>query len=62
MALFLVDAHTPGLSVERTMMVDSRNAANIVLDGVAAELVGEPGEVRDQKLGKHFGGDAGGFL
>ncbi len=43
LALFLVDTKSPGLRVERTQMVDSRNAANIVLHDVSAELVGEPG-------------------
>ena len=32
--LFLVDAETSGLTINRTTMVDSRNAANITLDGV----------------------------
>ena len=33
--LFLVDADAAGLSITRTRMVDSRNAANLTLDGVA---------------------------
>ncbi len=43
-SLFLVDAETEGLHIVRTMMVDSRNAANITLKNVkvsAAERVGE---------------------
>lgn len=34
LSLFLVEAGAPGVSVQRTHMVDSRNAANIHLDGV----------------------------
>lgn len=34
--LFLVDAQSKGVKTERTMMVDSRNAARIGLDGVEA--------------------------
>lgn len=33
--MFLVDARAEGISVERTIMVDSRNAARISFDGVA---------------------------
>ncbi|MFP6815327.1 MAG: acyl-CoA dehydrogenase [Pseudomonadales bacterium] len=43
-SLFLVDADTDGVTVERARMVDSRNAANVVLSGVqvsADALVGE---------------------
>jgi alkylation response protein AidB-like acyl-CoA dehydrogenase len=41
--LFLVDAAAKGLAVERTAVVDSRNAARVTLDGVfvgEAEVVG----------------------
>ena len=33
--LFIVEAGAPGLTVTRTRMADSRNAANVALDGVA---------------------------
>jgi len=44
LTLFLVDAKAKGVSVERTQMVDSRNAARIKFDGVEAtgdEVLGE---------------------
>ncbi len=42
LSLFVVDALAEGLSVDRTVMVDSRNAARVKLDGVLAQaLVGE---------------------
>ena len=44
LTLFLVDAKAKGLSVERTAMVDSRNAARIKFDGVEAtgdDVLGE---------------------
>ena len=34
---FLIDANTPGLSITRTHMVDTRNAANISFDGVKVQ-------------------------
>lgn len=43
-SLFLVDRSASGVSVQRTTMVDSRNAANITLDAVSVNsdaLVGE---------------------
>ncbi len=40
--LFLVDAQADGLEVSRTVMVDSRNAANVTFDAVPAELLGAP--------------------
>jgi alkylation response protein AidB-like acyl-CoA dehydrogenase len=43
-SLFLVDGDTPGLTRKRTIMADSRNAANLEFDNVkvsAANLVGE---------------------
>lgn len=46
-SLFLVDRNAAGVSVERTIMADSRNAANISLSGVAVgadALVGSLGE------------------
>ena len=46
LALFLVDADATGVVMERTLMVDNRNAANIGFDGVSAELLGELGEGR----------------
>ncbi|HCI10068.1 MAG TPA: acyl-CoA dehydrogenase, partial [Alcanivorax sp.] len=36
-ALFLVDPKAQGVSIERTRMVDDRNAARVTLDNVAAE-------------------------
>ncbi|MBV1907158.1 MAG: acyl-CoA/acyl-ACP dehydrogenase [Pseudomonadales bacterium] len=42
-SMFIVDAKAKGLSVERTSMVDSRNAANISLKDVPAELLGLEG-------------------
>ena len=44
LTLFLVDAKAKGVSVERTQMVDSRNAARIRFDGVEAtgdDVLGE---------------------
>ncbi|MFT5579636.1 MAG: alkylation response protein AidB-like acyl-CoA dehydrogenase [Paraglaciecola psychrophila] len=44
LSLFLLDSNCAGLSCERVIMVDSRNAGNIVLDNVtvsSADLVGE---------------------
>ena len=44
LSLFLVDREAPGVDVQRTTLVDSRNAANISFDGVqvpASALVGE---------------------
>jgi alkylation response protein AidB-like acyl-CoA dehydrogenase len=35
LTLFLVDRDAPGISVTRTIMADSRNAANVSLDNVA---------------------------
>ena len=49
-SLFLVDRQADGVRVTRTKMVDSRNAANIELDGarVAADaLIGEEGKGAD---------------
>ena len=49
-SLFLVDRDAPGVSVTRTKMVDSRNAANIELDNVAVRadaLVGAEGGAAD---------------
>lgn len=44
--LFIVDAKADGVSIERTMMVDSRNAARVTLDGVQVsgdDVLGEIG-------------------
>ena len=49
-ALFLVDAGTPGLQVTRTLMVDGRNAAKVRLDGVEVDesrAIGRPGQGAD---------------
>jgi alkylation response protein AidB-like acyl-CoA dehydrogenase len=46
-SLFLVDANTPGITITRTIMMDSRNAANIQFDNVkiqASALLGKKGE------------------
>ncbi len=46
LTLFLVDRQADGVSVDRTIMVDSRNAARIQLDGVqvdGADVLGEVG-------------------
>jgi acyl-CoA dehydrogenase len=39
-SLFLVEAGSAGLAIERTVMVDSRNAAIVRLDNVRGELLG----------------------
>ena len=47
LSLFLVDRDSAGVDCRRTIMVDSRNAANIRFDGVAvpgSALVGAPGD------------------
>ena len=49
-SLFLVDRQAEGVTVARTKMVDSRNAANIELDNVAVDadaLIGEEGKGAD---------------
>lgn len=46
LTLFLVDARSPGIAIERTSMVDSHNAARIRFDQVAVPsngALGEPG-------------------
>ena len=40
--LFLVDSRATGLEVARTLMVDSRNAANLTFDATPAEALGDP--------------------
>ena len=45
LTLFLVDADQPGLSVQRTMMVDSRNAANVSFDNLRLDSDSVIGEV-----------------
>jgi alkylation response protein AidB-like acyl-CoA dehydrogenase len=45
--LFLVDARAPGVSIARTVLVDSRNAAEVVLEDVdvsRADVVGTEGQ------------------
>ncbi len=44
-SLFVVDPAAPGCSVSRTMMVDSRNAANVDLDGVEVGADAVLGEI-----------------
>jgi len=46
-SLFLVDAQSEGVSIERTILMDSRNAATVTLDNVKvgrASLIGQEGE------------------
>jgi alkylation response protein AidB-like acyl-CoA dehydrogenase len=45
--LFLVDAKTTGLGIERTIMVDSRNAARLTFDNVDVTADAVLGEVDD---------------
>ena len=45
LTLFLVPTPTPGLSIERTVMVDSRNAAQVRLENVTVERSAVLGEV-----------------
>ncbi|MEE3326378.1 MAG: acyl-CoA dehydrogenase [Myxococcota bacterium] len=45
LTLFLVDADAEGLQVDRTIMVDGRNAANLGLDSVKVEKSAVLGEV-----------------
>ncbi len=50
LSLFLVPKSARGLSVQRTIMVDGRNAANLVLEGVEVErsaLIGAAGRGAD---------------
>ena len=50
LSLFMVDREAAGVSVTRTLMADSRNAANIVLDGVQVHsdaLIGEVDQAAD---------------
>ena len=47
LTLVLVDRESNGVSVTRTIMADSRNAANIEFDGVEGVLLGEPGRGAD---------------
>lgn len=50
LSLFLVDANAPGLVRTRTIMVDSRNAANLSLENVAVAetaLIGPAGHAGD---------------
>lgn len=46
-SVFIVDADTPGVTIERTLMMDSRNAATIQFNNVcvpASALLGKPGQ------------------
>ena len=47
LTLVLVDREAEGVSVTRTIMADSRNAANIEFDGAAGVLLGEVGKGAD---------------
>lgn len=47
LTLVMVDGETPGTSVTRTFMADSRNAANIEFDGAEGVLLGEEGKGAD---------------
>ena len=44
LTLVLVDRNAPGVSVTRTIMADSRNAANIVFDDAEGVLLGAEGQ------------------
>jgi alkylation response protein AidB-like acyl-CoA dehydrogenase len=50
LSLFLVDAKAKGLAVERTVMLDSRNAARLTFAGVAVDGADALGEI-DNGLG-----------
>ena len=44
LSMFLVDPDTPGVEIQRTLLADSRNSANVSMDGVvvsSSALVGE---------------------
>jgi len=47
LTLVLVDREAAGVSVTRTIMADSRNAANIEFDGAEGALLGEEGKGAD---------------
>lgn len=47
LTLVLVDSDASGVSVTRTFMADSRNAANIEFDGAEGALLGEEGKGAD---------------
>lgn len=47
LTLVLVDREAAGVSVTRTIMADSRNAANIEFDGAEGVLLGEEGQGAD---------------
>ena len=46
-SLFLVDSQADGLEIKRTIMMDSRNAANVKLNNVKAVLIGEEGKASE---------------
>ena len=46
-SLMLVDGSADGVSATRTIMADSRNAANISFNGAAGEIIGEEGKGAD---------------
>jgi alkylation response protein AidB-like acyl-CoA dehydrogenase len=45
LTLFLVDAKTKGIEIERTVMVDAHNSARIILDGVEVDADAVIGEI-----------------
>jgi alkylation response protein AidB-like acyl-CoA dehydrogenase len=47
LTLVLVDRDAAGVSVTRTIMADSRNAANVTFDGAQGELLGTEGKGAD---------------
>lgn len=47
LTLVLVDRESDGVSITRTIMADSRNAANIEFDGATGVLLGEEGKGAD---------------
>jgi len=42
--LVLVDSNAPGVTITRTIMADSRNAANVEFESAEGELIGELGQ------------------
>lgn len=47
LTLVLVDGNADGVTVTRTVMADSRNAANIEFNGAVGQLIGEEGKGAD---------------
>jgi alkylation response protein AidB-like acyl-CoA dehydrogenase len=45
LSLFVIDADAPGVSIQRTEMIDGRNAARITFDGAAVDAARVLGEI-----------------